>query len=290
MATSPQDYEQLLAPLENAPGLVRRPLSEQEIQALEREIGLPAPAGVRMWLAKVGLLQDVSTVDASDFELHEEPADAVQARRHILELLGQAGQDLFPFGHDGAGDEIAVRGDDLVFIDHERRTTQVHGSFRDWIVAVVEEAVARAAEEPDVEKFWCVQFSFEATSEQPIFDALKTISDVQVPGKQWLQKPTTPAGVKPAKLAFVFLGQGRLMSRSTYKGWSSPHYSFDYEEPVKTPAEKSIIRRLDALFSSRPELKYQLVDYGPLEWPPHDKGESPSDVPASDGKPWWKFW
>ena len=78
------------------------------------------------WLSKVGLFQDVSCVDVCDFEVYEQPVKLVESRRYILDLLGQGGTPLFPFGHDGAGDEIAVRGgrvdgddDQLVFVDHE---------------------------------------------------------------------------------------------------------------------------------------------------------------------------
>jgi hypothetical protein len=290
---SVEDYELILAKLDDAPSLVRRPLPASEIDALEREVGVKMPAGVRAWLSKVGLFEDISTVDAGDFELHTKPDDLVDSRQYILELLEDGGKDLFPFGHDGAGDEIAVRtnsgGHDVImFVDHETRTANVQGPFEKWLRDVVDEAVTRAAEEGDVQKFWCVQFAFETADEKPILAALETVAPVKVPDNIWYEKKLSPAGVRPAKLGFVFLGQARLLSRSTYKGWSSPHFSFDYEEPVTTPLAESTIRRLDEVFRGRPELHYKLVDYGPMEWPPSEEYEGSSETEPK--KPWWKFW
>ncbi|HEY7087423.1 MAG TPA: hypothetical protein VH518_04990, partial [Tepidisphaeraceae bacterium] len=176
--------------------------------------------------------------------------------------------------------------------DHETGGTRVMGSLRTWMLDVVGEAVTQAAEGSEVQKFWCVQFAFQTKDEKPIFDALRTIAPVTVPDKIWDDKPVSSAGVASAKLGFAFMGQARLLGRMTYKGWASPHYSFDYEEPATLPTEQSMIRRLDQLFRSRPELNYKLVDYGPLEWPLNEKDDDSQDpVPApSSGKAWWKFW
>jgi hypothetical protein len=201
---------------------------------------------------------------------------------------------LFPFGHDGAGDEIAVRAkpngeDELIFVDHEARRTRVHGSLRQWMNDVVAEAVTHAGDEAD-EKFWCVQFTFECPDETMIFAAMETVAPVRRPDTDWLKRATSPSGVRTAKFAFIFLTQARLLTRSTAEGWSNPHFSFDYEEPVSTPENQSTIRRLDAVFRSRPELNYQLVDYGPMEWPPYDRDDEEPAPAQAVTKPWWTFW
>jgi hypothetical protein len=286
------DYQRILDKLDAAPTLVRRPLSPAEIESIERDVGLKAPDGVRVWFSKVGLFQDVSGVNACGFELHEQPKHLVEARKYILDLLGDRGANLFPFGHDGAGDEIAVRGDPneqdmLVFVDHETRQATDRGLFIKWLGDVVDEAISHAGEEAD-EKFWCVQFSFQTADEQPILDAMRAIAPVTVPDNVWDKKPATATGVHPAKLGFVFMNQARLLSRSTFKAWSSPSFALDYEEPVSTPPEQSMIRRLDEVFKARPELNYKLVDYGPLNWPPSEEYHESSEPPAK--KPWWKFW
>jgi len=292
--------EQLLTRLDDSPGLVRRPLPPDEIESLERRVGLPAPRSVRAWLSKVGLFQDVSCVDACDFEVYEQPVELAESRRYILELLGQSGAPLFPFGHDGAGDEIAVRGgsadgdeDQLVFVDHETRTTRVIGSFRQWLADVVQEAVERTKSgDTDTEKFWCVQFTFQTVDEKQIVEVLRRVSEVTVPDSKWMDGPVGATGVRQAKLGFVYLGQARLLSRSIHEGWPEPLFALDYEEPVSTPADDSVIRRLDKLFRSRDELNYKLVDYGPLEWPlaENDDDTSSATAGANRTRPWWKFW
>src|ERR1700752_3842587 len=97
---SAQEYERILARLDDAPSLARRPLEPWQIDAIERDVGIKMPAGVRAWLSKVGLYEEISTVDCSDFELYTERDDLVYSRQCIIEMLGSAGQDLFPFGHD----------------------------------------------------------------------------------------------------------------------------------------------------------------------------------------------
>jgi hypothetical protein len=288
---SAQDYERILSRLDEAPSLIRRPLEPSQIDALERDVGIKMPSGVRAWLSKVGLFEDVSTVDASDFELYTQPDELIASRECIIDILGSGGQDLFPFGHDGAGDEIAVRagptGEELIFVDHETQSTRVHGMLRDWMNEVVTEAVSRA-DEVD-EKFWCVEFTFECPDEKPIFEAIRTVVPVNVPDEGWLQQPVQ-SGFRMAKRAFVVLGQARSLSRTTSKGWIHPHFAFDYEEPVSTPQNQSMIRRLDTVFKSKPELTYKLVDYGPLDWPPGDDDDEPEDEPEVPRRPWWKFW
>ena len=175
----------------------------------------------------------------------------------------------------------------------KRRTTRIVGSFRQWLADVVQEAVERTKlGDTDTEKFWCVQFTFQTANEKPIVDVLGLVAKVTVPDSKWMDGPVSATGVRQAKLGFVYLGQARLLSRSTYEGWPQPLFALDYEEPVSTPVGDSVIRRLDALFRSRGELNYKLVDYGPLEWPSAESDDETAPATAGIGRarPWWKFW
>jgi|SRR5450432_4171708 len=262
-------YEQLLAPLDKTAGLVRRPLSASEIQSLEKKLGLEAPPAVRAWLTAVGFFQDLTHFDDSDFNLFETPDEVIENRRFILHVLGQSGADLFPFGDDGAGNVIAVRRgsdgeDNLIFLDHETRQATVIATFSQWLNLVMNHALERASKQ-SVPKLWCVQFSFKASDEKPIFKALAILADVKIPNHRWIQNAISPAGVKSAKLQFLFNGQMLTMSRMEYPAWSNPMFSFDYHEPVSMPLDQSQIRKIDELFRARVELGYKFVDYGPLK-------------------------
>jgi hypothetical protein len=289
-----EEYERILARLDEAPSLVRRPMLPEEIDAVEHDVGIRMPAGVRAWLGKVGLNEEISCVDGSDFELYLEREDLVYVRECIVDMLGDKGSDLFPFGHDGDDNDIAVREredgeNELILVDHETESAKVHSLLRDWMNDVVTEAVSRA-DEGD-EKFWCVQFTFECPDELPIFEAMTTLAPVKLPDHDWLKDPNGPSAFKVAKRAFVFLGQGRTLRRTISKQWTTPHYSFHYEEPYSTPDIHSTIRKLDAVFRSRPELKHEMIDNGPQEWPLYYAGDGaePESTTALT-KPWWMFW
>lgn len=290
----PPSCDELLAQLDNFQQLVRQPLSQEQIASLEREIGIPAPKGVRSWLSKLGLHQEVGYANASDFEIHENPQELIESRRTILNLLGDHGADLFPFGHDVSGNEIAVRAgqedDELVLVDHETRTAQFKGSFSQWVGEVVEEVIAHFESGGDVtEMFWCVQFSFEVASEKPIFDILEAIAPITARDAQREARPTGPNGIREERMGFAFLGQGRILSKCTCDLWAVPHFYFDYEEAASTPPRDSVIRRLDHLFRAQDSLKYKLVDYGLMEWPPAEETARSTAEPGKK-KAWWKFW
>jgi hypothetical protein len=241
---------------------VRRPLSAAQVAELEAEIGMPAPPGVRAWLMSVGLYQDLTDDEDFDFIITNRAGELVEDRQALVAMLGpEKAAGLFPFADDGAGNTFAVRGDDLLFVDDETGEVSRLGGFDEWMQRVVTAAAAHSA---TVHKQWCVQFTFKTASVDSIFDAIRTAAVLEV-DPVWSTTTKSPSGVQSASRAIRINGRLLTIIRSEYKAWTSPLFSFDWQEPAMTAPDDSLIAKLDAAFKARKELGYKLVDYGPLD-------------------------
>jgi hypothetical protein len=283
--------------------IVRRPLSNEEIQAIEQEVGRPAPQCLRQFLGTLGLFQDAIP------EFFAQEQDLVEAARFLPELLGPQAEDFFPFADDGAGDYNALRigdpEDQVYFIDHERRSAEPIGkTFQQWLAEMVEAALAGMSERRHVSEMkWAVQFSFRTSSIEPILAVLAEMGELSAPragaagqaeertlrppakpvgllgrllgrkpepasrppsdGFEWKCRGESPAGVHSWSLSIVWRGWPLEISRLDFPAWPVPMVSFDFHEPVSLAKHGSMIRRLDALFRAS-GLDYELCDYGPI--------------------------
>jgi len=277
-------YDAILAPLDALPNVVRRPFTAQAIADLEAGVGMSAPLGVRAWLTRVGLFQDVTDRADIDFQLLGSPDAIIGSSRAIGQILGPDGAaGLFPFGDDGAGDVVAVRprtdgSDELVSVDHETGKISSEGRFEDWLSRVVQAAIDAPTSASD--KQWCVQFSFKTVGIGAIFDAMRTIAAVEVNEDAWSAAATSPAGLRQDKLPFRLDGHPLTLSRLRYDGWITPIFSFDFQESAFVPPEQSLIAILDATFRARRDLGYTLVDYGPLDVNVSDEEDDANDAPT----------
>ena len=258
------------------------PMTEGELVALERDVGLAIPSCLREYLRLVGLRQDLTpsgTSDdevyegedfhlhhASNYEVYERAEDFRLFRDFLTEHFGDAGSPLFPFADDGAGNVLAVaQGKDccpLFFADHETLEIEELGRFCDWLAKVVDAAL-KHDRPPNTEKEWRVQFTFVVADQQPILEALQRLGHAHL--GPWTHKGVSDAGVASWEAPLTFAGRQLKggLRKLEYHIWTEPLFAFDYDEPATFPAEQSTIRKLDDTFRAR-DLGYKLVDYGVL--------------------------
>jgi len=272
--------------------VIRRPLTEQELESLEQQVGLPMPAELREYFSLVGLFQDLTSYGGSEYEVHERVKELTLGRKFLVEIIGGKATTFFPFAGDGAGDEIAVADVDgnlkLFFADHETLKITEIGLFSEWLSGVVDAALKRRGP-ANTEKEWCVQFSFKTAQSEPIVEILRQFAPVKL--GEWKEK-VMPSGVHTAAAPLTFGERELTMNKLDLRHpWGSPSFSFDFDEPATTPTSESLIRRMDSAFRGS-NLGYKLVDYGPLA---RDYAGDEEDADhETDSKPakraWWKFW
>ena len=266
--------------------VVRRPLTEEELQALETAVGMPIPSCVRDYFSMVGLFQDLTAYGASEYEVLDRLDLFRENRKFLLKNFGAPAANLFPFAGDSAGNIITTSettdGAMLSFADHETLKIKTIGSFCDWLSSVVEAALIK--ERPaNTEKKWCIQFSFRVSSPDPILAVMRQFATVRL--DDWSEPQISPANVHSSEAALVFGKEQLILNRSEYRTWEQPMFSFDYREPINLAASDSMIRKLDAAFREA-GLAHKLIDYGPLslDWADEELVSQPTKTR------WSKFW
>jgi hypothetical protein len=266
--------------------VVRRPLAEEEIQALEASVDMPLPACVRDYFRTIGFFQDLTAYGTADYEVFDRFDQFRKQRDYLAANFDKSAVNLFPFADDGAGNVIAVakgtEDDTLFFADHETHELRRIGSFCDWLSSVVDAALKN--ERPaNAEKKWCVQFSFRVSDPEPILTVMRQFGAVSA--GEWSESKTLPSKVNSSEAPLDFANEQLILKRSQYHAWEQPMFTFDYSEPVDLPPSASVIRKLDAGFQ-RAGWAYKLVDYGPLslEW------GKPKSADQTTKRPWAKIW
>jgi hypothetical protein len=266
--------------------VVRRPLAEEEILALEATVDMPLPACVRDYFRTIGLFQDLTAYGTADYEVFDHLDQFRKQREYLTANFDKSTVNLFPFADDGAGNVIAVAGgtenDTLFFADHETHELRRIGSFCDWLSSVVDAALN--TERPaNAEKKWCVQFSFRVSGPEPILTVIRQFGAVNM--GEWSDPKTLPSKVNSSEAPLDFANEELILKRSQYHTWEQPMFAFDYSEPVDLPPSASVIRKLDASFQ-RAGLAYKLVDYRPLslEWRKPKSADQTTKTPL--GKIW----
>lgn len=177
--------------------VVRRPLSNEEIQAIEQEVNRPMPQCLRQFLGILGVFQNATP------DFFAQKRDFVEAAQFLPELLGPQAKEYFPFADDGAGDYNALRigepEDQIYFIDHERRSAEPIGkTFQQWLVEIVDAAIAGMSERRHVSEMkWAVQFGFDTSSIEPVLAVLAKVGELSAP-RSSAGKVQEPSSLPPA--------------------------------------------------------------------------------------------
>lgn len=269
--------------------VVRRPLCDDEIQALEAVVGVPMPSCLREYFHAVGLFQDLTAYGTSEYEILDRSDQFRESRQLLVKNFGQSAANLFPFAGNGAGDVIAVAKESsegmLFFADHETLEIRQIGSFYVWLSSVVEAAL-KNDRPANSEKKWCVQFSFRMQSPASIVAVMRELRPVNL--GEWSKPKVSPSNVHSSEAPLIFGEEQLILKRSDYQTWEQPMFSLDYSEPVHLSLSDSLIRKLDTAFRAT-HLPYKLVDYGPLslQWAGKEETHQPSAAPA--GARLWKW-
>ena len=256
--------------------IVRRPMSDAEIDALGELAGLSVPSKFRDYLSHIGLFQDLTYWDASDIQMYEKPSEFVSAREFLLEAFDPPLPHLFAFGEDGAGNLFCLPPEDgeacpILFADHETLEITRQEDFSVWLESVVTKVLESIQTRvPNERKVWCVEFYFARTSLSELLDLLRSTAQVEVLDEDWTNHDTTPAGVTSSRRRIKLNGDEIELHQSEYPMWEMPTLAFNMQEPVLSSGEGSKIRPFHALFKENCP-KYTLIDYGPLDFESNDE-------------------
>lgn len=267
-----QSAQKILAPLEGFwDRIIRRPMSNEEIADLERQVGLKAPVPLRDYLSIVGLFQDLTIGKASPFEVYDSPAEIASARKFLCQLLPADKQGLFPFGTDGAGNVFCLpTGSDTAcqfqFVDHETRKISRKKAFEAWLQDVVEKVLKGIKKRvPNEHKVWAVQFSFRDLSYDELKKVLGSVGRFRELDREWKNlDDDDDVEVKSAERQIELNGAVLKLGRLECEDWNSPMFSIDLRESLAKGLEQSQIRQLNSQFQEKCP-GYRLVDYGPLD-------------------------
>jgi hypothetical protein len=261
---------EILAPLDpHKDRIVRTPMTDAEIDELERQAGVPVPTPFREYLKEIGLFQDL-TWGASPIEVYDRVDEFARARRFLDELLPGKHGDLLPFGEDGAGNYFALGSGGgapyrIHFVDHETQKVSKQKPFEDWLQAVVAKALRGIKRRPPNErKAWCVQFSLPNLTFEDLRALLSTCGTVRDIDADWTNRKGKPSDVITSERRFELEGEALKALRLEYKDWSGPQLSFDMRERLVDGPVPSRIRQLHRLFQQKCP-GYRLVDYGALD-------------------------
>jgi len=263
--TSP--IHEILSPLQSHwDRVVRRPMSKEQIDELQQQLDVKIPELFKDYLGEIGLFQDLTSWGNSAIELYEQTNQFVSARAFLVEQVKPKTPELFPFGHDGAGDVYGLPTDPDVpcrihFFDHEAGKVSKKKDFTLWLESVVKKVMRGIRKRPlNEHKVWAVQFSFDTTGFAELLELLATLGDVKQIDSDWTNEETSPADVTSSERRIEFNGDPMTVARLEFDDWDAPMFSFDMQEPVLTEIEHSTIRKLDALFKQNcPD--YKLIDY-----------------------------
>jgi hypothetical protein len=273
--------------------VIRRPLSEQELESLKQQVGLPIPGELREYFSLVGLFQDLTWYGGSEYEVHQRVEDFTLSRKALVENFCRDGARYFPFAGNGSGDEIVVAEVDgglkLFFADHETLEISEIGLFSEWLSTVVEVTLKRR-KPANSEKKWCVQLSFKTAQPEPIIGILRQFAPAQL--GEWSKEKTMPSGVVTSEAPLTFGERLLTLKKLDLRHpWGTPSFSFDFDEPATLASSESLIGRMDTTFRAS-DLGYKVIDYGPLALDYIDDEEEGDDETESKSakRPWWKFW
>lgn len=261
--------------------VVRRPLSEDEIRAIEAVVDMPMPSCLREYFRAVGLFQDLTAYGTSEYEILNQLDQFRESRQLLVKNFDQS-SNLFPFAGDGAGDVVAVAKESsegmLFFADHETLEIRQMGSFYSWLSSVVEAAL-KNDRPANSEKKWCVQFSFRMQSPASIVAVMRELRPVNL--GEWSNPKVSPSNIHSSVAPLIFGEEQLILKRSDYQAWEQPMFSLDYSEPVHLSVSDSLICKLDTAFRAT-NLLYKLVDYGPLssQWAEKEETHQPSSASA----------
>jgi len=250
--------------------IIRRPMSETEIDDLSNLVGLPVPKEFRDYLRHVGLFQDLTHWNVSSIEMFEKPEEFSSARAFLTETLIHPQPDLFPFGGDGNGNLFCLPSDEgkicsIHFVDHGTGKVKQQKAFSVWLESIVKKVLKNIEKRPlNEQKVWCVQFSFSKTVFLKLIELMSTVWKMELIDPDWMNHDTSPANVTSSDRRIRINGIIIKVRQLKYAGWEVPLLSFNMQEPCLIDIAQSKIRMLDALFKKKcPD--YTLVDYGPMD-------------------------
>lgn len=249
-------------------------LTEQELVALEAQVGVELPTCIRSTLARVGLL-------TNPFGMHERSADWANANEGMRDRIALAleqeeidpesdegtflqSECLVSFARDNAENRVALaasdaNGADVLVFDAELGELHHTGqTFEDWC----REQWSERSSCLDKPRRWQIQFSFQGNPDEQIRRLAHALGGASA--GPWSPAETSPAGVTSRHLQLMIGAGGPSfrVGRMEYAGWPAPMLSLDASDS-ETDIENGWIVRFRRAFEAA-KIAVTEVDYGLL--------------------------
>ncbi len=233
------------------------PLTDNEVDNLEKQIGQRFPAYFKKFLLTFGIRQDFV------FELFTREQDFVTEHNYLPKSLQK---HFVPIGSSSAGSDtwlIKAKSEEQKIYEfwHEGNgeLTTLDFSFKELIERNIVELSELYDRKPfNKDKNWCVQFAITTTNESLL---LKTLDSHQTKG--WADAEISSAGVYTYNTEIEIASKKIRLGRQEYKAWKKPTYYFNWKEPAYQIGVGSFIRTLDKKLTKAFK-GYKLIDYGIL--------------------------
>jgi hypothetical protein len=233
------------------------PLTQAEIDAVERLTGHTLPAFYREYLGTFGLLQDFVV------GLLEKPYEFETYREYLPKHLWS---DYIVIGHNGGEDcwllpaKATASDNQLYECQHWNgyEIVPLGFSFTELLFRSIPSAASQSHSVPNDQKAWKVQVAVHSKDYQKLLTTLqgKLLTD-------WVRTGTSSAGVTTFSAEIYLPFGNRTLSRLEYKEWSTPLLFFDMEDPfAQLQRGISTIRPVDQALQAAFGDAHKLVDYG----------------------------
>lgn len=238
------------------------PLSETEVNEIERILDRELPTYYRDFLLQVGLKQDVVwglNDRVNDFDPLEDFLPDGESKR------------FFRFGNNGGEDYWLLRNDDpsdKTIYEYDYYCNFEIKSLNKTFHDLLNESIWQLTENQDQltinsDKVWAVQFSIDTNNESNIIESLKTEFNCEI-ANEVMYTETSPAKVVCSVGKITLQGIEIPLKKQEYEGWETASFYFDWKESVTDMKENSLIKRIEKNLI-RSGLKVTLIDYGIMD-------------------------
>lgn len=233
-----------------------RPLTENQIAAIESHLDKKFPTYYRQFLSTFGVRQDLV------FGLYGKESDFATQYDYLPDELKP---DFVGIGDNGGEDFWLINIKDPFDIKIYEWQHYADGdvvplafNFNELLENSIKElSESYSTRESNSKKSWFVQFAIETDDENKILNAIDAIKT-----KDWKLDEVSSAGVSCFSSEISIKGILINFRRQEYAGWSNPQYYFDLNEPVLNYGT-SQINFIDSKLRATCK-DYTLVDYGIL--------------------------
>lgn len=231
------------------------PISEKEIDAIEKRLDIKFPKYFREFLNHIGLRQDLVSELCNSFDAIIEIFE---------ELPNGITQDYFPIGYSGEGlillDKKSSHHKIFYFDGETKNIDGIEEWYTDFDGLLKNSSAVLKHTYKDLvynsEKKWVANFKINTNNEMLIYETLNAKLL-----KNWEDLIINEENVNYYKSNLLYEGQTIAFFKSKHKGWDTPMYAFTIEIPFLEIKDDNIITRTEDIIKSVFP-SYEKTDFG----------------------------